>query len=170
MYIWHQHSTSAWRNKHASTTHTIETPSITNQTKITTSHTLLSHKEAKHNYTITRFIAYLSTRSVHILQSTTLPINPSINPSQTAQTIHTYTLTQNPPPLCPLCNTQLHATTHLFTCPHVPTQLTALEMWTHPHHTYSGTCQIPWTLLWLVDTDDFCQDFLVILKHSLQNY
>ena len=35
-------------------------------------------------------------------------------------------------PLCPLCNTQVHDTTNLFMCAHVPTHLTVLDLWTNP--------------------------------------
>ena len=40
-----------------------------------------------------------------------------------------------PSPLCPLCSTQPHDTKHLFQCPKIPTQLTPLDLWTHPTET-----------------------------------
>ena len=38
----------------------------------------------------------------------------------------------HPLPPCPLCNTHLHYTHHLFNCIHIRTTLTPLDLWTPP--------------------------------------
>ena len=40
--------------------------------------------------------------------------------------------TQYPSPDCPLCGTAKHNTTHLFTCTHIQTDLTPIDLWTNP--------------------------------------
>ena len=35
-------------------------------------------------------------------------------------------------PLCPLCNTDIHNTYHLFNCTHIRTTLSPLDLWTDP--------------------------------------
>ena len=38
----------------------------------------------------------------------------------------------HPSPLCPLCRTHEHTTQHLFSCPQIPTTLSALDLWRDP--------------------------------------
>ena len=40
--------------------------------------------------------------------------------------------TTYPSPLCPLCNTITHDTTHLFNCYKIPTNLNTHDLWTSP--------------------------------------
>ena len=44
--------------------------------------------------------------------------------------LHKVNVSHNSSPLYPLCNTQVHDNTQLFTYAHVPTQLTILNLWT----------------------------------------
>ena len=45
--------------------------------------------------------------------------------------LHKIDASTHPSPLCPLCRTHEH-TTHLFSCPQIPTTLTALDLWRDP--------------------------------------
>ena len=38
----------------------------------------------------------------------------------------------HPSPLCPLCRTHEHTTQHLFSCPQIPTTLSAMDLWRDP--------------------------------------
>ena len=38
----------------------------------------------------------------------------------------------HPSPLCPLCNTNIHNTHHVFNCTHICTTLSPLDFWTDP--------------------------------------
>jgi hypothetical protein len=40
--------------------------------------------------------------------------------------------TKYPSPLCPLCKTGTHDTSHIFTCPKISTQLTPNDLWNNP--------------------------------------
>ena len=100
-----------------------------------------------HTTTVTN---YLNNRKMNKLLHTTAP---TINTTEaTLSKAHRRTLAQlrtnkspflhsylykvdasnTPSPLCPLCTTQTHDTTHLFSCPKLPTYLTVLDLWTNP--------------------------------------
>ena len=47
--------------------------------------------------------------------------------------IHKVDSKSHPSALCPLCNTHIHNTHHLFNCTHIRTTLSHLDLWTDPH-------------------------------------
>ena len=46
--------------------------------------------------------------------------------------LHKIDASTHPSPLCPLCRTHEHTTQHLFSCPQIPTTLSALDLWRDP--------------------------------------
>ena len=46
--------------------------------------------------------------------------------------LHKIDASTHPSPLCPLCSTHEHTTQHLFSCPQIPTTLSALDLWRDP--------------------------------------
>ena len=46
--------------------------------------------------------------------------------------LHRIDASTHPSPLCPLCRTHEHTTHHLFSCPQIPTSLSALDLWRDP--------------------------------------
>ena len=46
--------------------------------------------------------------------------------------LHKVNAKSHPSPLCPLCNTHIHNTHHLFNCTHIRTTLSPLDLWTDP--------------------------------------
>ena len=66
-----------------------------------------------HQYHTRRTLAQLRTNKSPFLLSYLHKIDASTHPS----------------PLCPLCRTHEHTTQHLFSCPQIPTTLSALDLW-----------------------------------------
>ena len=48
---------------------------------------------------------------------------------------YNHRLNENTPDSCPKCSTSPHTTTHLFSCPDTPTELTPLSLWLQPKTT-----------------------------------
>ena len=46
--------------------------------------------------------------------------------------LHKIDASTHPSSLCPLCRTHEHTTQHLFSCPQIPTTLSALDLWRDP--------------------------------------
>ena len=46
--------------------------------------------------------------------------------------LHKIDASTHPSPLCPLCSTHEHTTQHLFSCPQIPTTLSAMDLWRDP--------------------------------------
>ena len=46
--------------------------------------------------------------------------------------LHKIDASTHPSPLCPLCSIHEHTTQHLFSCPQIPTTLSALDLWRDP--------------------------------------
>ena len=46
--------------------------------------------------------------------------------------LHKVVAKSNPSPLCPLCNTHIHNTHHLFNCTQIRTPLSPLDLWAGP--------------------------------------
>ena len=46
--------------------------------------------------------------------------------------LHKVNAKTHPSPLCPLCNIHTHDTHHLFSCTHIRTTLSPLDLWTDP--------------------------------------
>ena len=46
--------------------------------------------------------------------------------------LHKVDAKSHPSPLCPLCNTYTHNTHHLFSCIHIHTTLSPMDLWTDP--------------------------------------
>ena len=46
--------------------------------------------------------------------------------------LHKVDAKTHPSPLCPLCNTRTHDTHHVFSCTHIHTTLSPLDLWTDP--------------------------------------
>ena len=61
-------------------------------------------------------LSQLRTNKSHFLLTYKNKINPNTYPS----------------PICPLCKTEPHTTSHLFTCPAIPTTLTPQDFWSSP--------------------------------------
>ena len=46
--------------------------------------------------------------------------------------LHKVDANSHPSRLCPLCNTSIHNTHHLFNCTHIRTTLSPMDLWTDP--------------------------------------
>ena len=77
---------------------------------------VIDKSEEKLSRLIRRTLAQLRTGKSPFLQTYLNKINPKEHTS----------------PLCPLCKQQEHTTNHLFTCNHIQTTLTPLNLWLKP--------------------------------------
>ena len=142
--------------------HTIyfNTPRLNNPLSLTTAATQqTSHRPPHNHYNINTNMCHIHTSivSTHLatksnnrmLRTPTPHISSSeeILPSLTRHTLaqlrtnkspflksylHKVDAKSHPLPLCPLCNTHTHDTSHLSNCTHIRTTLSSLDLWTDP--------------------------------------